>query len=101
MNMFLIDNEVFLRLGFFLGIFLGMALWEFLAPRRPLTQSRLVRWTNNLGLTAFNSILLFLVFPVAAVGTAVYAQGKSLGLLQLVTGPAWAEGVAAILLLES
>lgn len=36
MNMLLMHTEAFLRLGFFLGIFLFMALWEMAAPRRPL-----------------------------------------------------------------
>jgi len=100
MNMFLIDNEVFIRLAFFLSIFLGMALWEILAPRRPLTQSRFTRWSNNIGLTALNSFLIFLVFPVAAVGTAVYAGDRGWGLLQLTAAPAWIEGFAAILFLD-
>jgi len=100
MNMFLIDNEVFLRLGFFLGIFLGMAFWEILTPRRALTQSRLIRWLNNLGMTAFNSFLVFLVFPTAAVGTALYAEGKGWGLLRSAPLPGWAEGLAAIVVLD-
>ncbi len=100
MNMFLLDNEVFLRLGFFLGIFLCMALWERLAPRRPLTQSRFIRWTNNIVLTSFNSILLYLVFPVAAVGTALYTAEKGWGLFQIVAAPDWVEGLAAIVMLD-
>ena len=100
MNMFLIDNQVFVRLGFFLVIFLGMAVWEIRAPRRALTQSRFVRWTNNLGLTAFNSFLLFLVFPAAAVGAAIYAAEKGWGVFQFLTLPVWLEGLAAIFILD-
>lgn len=28
MNVFIIDNEIFLRLGFFFAIFISMAIWE-------------------------------------------------------------------------
>lgn len=98
--MFLIDNEVFLRLGFFTGIFLCMALWERIAPRRPLSQKRSTRWTNNLGLTGFNALLIFLVFPVAAVGTAVYAEEKGWGLFSWLQLPGWLEGLAAIVILD-
>jgi len=100
MNMFLIDNEVFVRLGFFLGIFVSMAIWERLAPRRPLTQSRITRWINNLVLTTFNAFLVNLVFPVAAVGTALYAGDKGWGLFQNLATPEWVEGLAAIVLLD-
>ena len=100
MNMFLLDNEVFLRLGFFLGIFLCMALWGGLAPRRPLTQSRFIRWTNNIVLSTFNSILFYLVFPVAAVGTALYTAEKGWGLFQILAAPDWVEGLAAIVMLD-
>ena len=74
--MFIIDNVASIRFGFFLGIFLSMALWEMIAPRRPLTQSKLTRWANNLALTSFNTLLANLVFPAAAVGTALYAEEK-------------------------
>ena len=100
MNMFLIDNEVFLRLSFFMGIFLCMALWEMLAPRRALTHKRLARWPNNIGLMVFNSFLVVLVFPIAAVGTALYAAEKGWGLLQIISLPTWAEGLAAIVVLD-
>lgn len=100
MNMFLVDNEVFLRLSFFTGIFLFMALWEKLAPRRALTQNRLTRWTNNIGLTVVNAILISLVFQVAAAGTALYAEEKGWGLLRMTELPALAEGLAAIIILD-
>lgn len=100
MNMFPIDNVMFLRLDFFLGIFLAVASWEILAPRRPLAHGRLVRWTNNLALTTFNSVLAYLVFPAAAVGAAFYAGEMGWGLLRLFPLPGWAEGAAAIMVLD-
>jgi H+/Cl- antiporter ClcA len=65
---FVMNNELPIRLGFFFGIFGMMALWEIIAPRRALQTSKAVRWVNNLGLVFFNSFVLRLLFPAAAVG---------------------------------
>ncbi len=74
-------NELPIRLGFFFGIFALMAVWEIFAPRRTLTVPKTVRWTNNLGLVVFNSLILRLLFPVAAVGVALFAEQHGWGLL--------------------
>ena len=52
MNAYLLQHEAAIRLGCFLGIFAGIALWELAAPRRALTVSKAVRWVNNLGVVA-------------------------------------------------
>lgn len=78
---FITQHEVAIRLGFFFGVFALMALWEIVAPRRVLTVSKAVRWTHNLGLVFFNSIVLRLIFPAAAVGVAAFATVNGWGLL--------------------
>ena len=78
---FILQNETSIRLGFFFGVFAIMGLWEVLAPRRALTVSKAVRWSNNLGLVFLNSIILRLIFPMAAVGVAAFAAGQGWGLL--------------------
>ncbi len=78
---FIIDHEVSIRLSFFFGVFAVMAIWEMMAPRRPLTVSKSVRWINNMGLVFFNSLVLRLLFPAAATGVAVFAQIHGWGLL--------------------
>ncbi|HHI93984.1 MAG TPA: sterol desaturase family protein [Gammaproteobacteria bacterium] len=78
---FILQNETSIRLGFFFGVFAIMGLWEVLAPRRALTVSKAVRWTNNLGLVFLNSTILRLIFPMAAVGVAAFAAGQGWGLL--------------------
>ena len=80
-NEFILENEVTIRLSFFFGVFAVMAIWEMIAPRRALTVSKTVRWVNNLGLVFFNSFILRLLFPAAAVGVAVFAQSHGWGLL--------------------
>ncbi|MFV2031279.1 MAG: sterol desaturase family protein [Gammaproteobacteria bacterium] len=78
---FIAQYEVNIRLGFFFGVFAIMALWETRAPRRVLTISRTIRWTNNLGLVFLNSFILRLIFPAAAVGVAAFAGENGWGLL--------------------
>lgn len=77
----LLDNEISVRLSFFFGTFALIAGWEILAPRRALAVPKLTRWLNNLGLVFLNSVVLRLIFPVAAVGLAATASAKGWGLL--------------------
>jgi len=58
------------RLGVLAGSFAIVALWELLAPRRALENSKTVRWTNNLALAAVNIVVVRVLFPSAVVGVA-------------------------------
>lgn len=78
---FIIAFEPSIRLGFFLGVFGIMALWEFLAPRRPRHFSRWTRWPSNLAIAALNTVLLRAVLPTTAVGLALMGADKGWGLL--------------------
>jgi len=82
-----LENEPTIRLGFFIGVLAVMALWELLAPRRPLTVSKALRWASNLSIVFLNSALLRLIFPAAAVGMAVFAQEQGWGLFNYVNVP--------------
>ena len=77
---FISHNETTIRLSFFLGMLLVIGLWEVFAPRRALKVSKLLRWSNNLGLVFLNNLLLRFIFPAAAVGMAVFAQQHSWGI---------------------
>lgn len=79
-NEFVMQHEKEIRMGFFFGMLVAIGLWELVAPRRALTVSKTVRWVNNLGLVFFNSFILRLLFPAAAIGVAVTAQENSWGL---------------------
>ena len=78
---FIIQHEIAIRLVFFFAVFASMAWWEVKAPRRALTVSKAVRWTNNLGLVFLNSYILRLLFPAAAVGVAAFAAENGWGVL--------------------
>ena len=76
------------RLGGFLGVFVLMALWERLAPRRRLDQPKAVRWLNNLSLIATDTLVVRLVLPGAALATALFAAEHGWGVLRLLALPA-------------
>jgi sterol desaturase/sphingolipid hydroxylase (fatty acid hydroxylase superfamily) len=87
LNEFILQNEPTIRLSFFFGIFALMAIWELIAPRRALTVSKIVRWSNNLGLVVLNTIILRFIFPAAAVGVAAFATENGWGLLNYYSLP--------------
>jgi len=95
-----IAAEPILRLGFFLGILLTMALWEALAPRRPQGIGRFRRWPNNLGLVVLDTLIVRLLFPLAGVGMAFLAESKEWGLFNILPLPPWLAIPPAVLLLD-
>ncbi|MDZ4253602.1 MAG: sterol desaturase family protein [Sulfuritalea sp.] len=99
-NEFALANEPAIRLAAFFGIFALMATWEAAAPRRVRLHSRRQRWTANLGLVVLNSVLLRLVFPLAAVGFASFAAERGWGLLNNLALPQWAALVLAVVALD-
>ncbi len=92
--------EPVIRLGCFLGVLVLMALWERLTPRRSQSIKRLLRWPNNLGLVVIDTVVVRLLFPVAAVGMAILAQTKGWGLLNIIPSPPWLGIPAAVVLLD-
>lgn len=74
------DSETRIRLGAFLGVFVAMALWEVFAPRRSLALGRSWRWSNNLGVTVLNAVLLRILLPGAAVAVAAAGELEHWGL---------------------
>ena len=87
MEAFLLSHETAVRLLAFLGVFAVMAAWELAAPRRALRESKALRRTHNLALTALNSILVRVALPVAAIGVAVLAAERGMGLFNLFQVP--------------
>ena len=100
MDNFLITHEIEIRLGFFCGIFILMATWEVLSPRRPLTTSKWVRWLNNIGVVFLNSFILRLLFPAAAVGMAALSAEQDWGLLNYYSVPYPISVITAVIALD-
>jgi sterol desaturase/sphingolipid hydroxylase (fatty acid hydroxylase superfamily) len=100
LNDFIISNEVPIRLAFFFGILAVMAAWEVLAPKRALTVSKAIRWSNNLALVFLNSFILRLLFPAAAVGMAAFASEQGWGLLNYYSAPAVVAIVVSVIVMD-
>jgi sterol desaturase/sphingolipid hydroxylase (fatty acid hydroxylase superfamily) len=92
--------EPVIRLAAFGGVFVAMAVWELLGPRRKQVIGRTWRWPNNLGVVAVDTLLVRILFPTAAVGFALLAEARGFGLFNMVALPAWIGVVASVLILD-
>lgn len=77
------QTEGTIRLTCFAGVFLVMALAEWLLPRRKLSASKLPRWGSNLALVVLNTVAARFLIPLSAVAAAMSAQTYEFGLLNL------------------
>jgi sterol desaturase/sphingolipid hydroxylase (fatty acid hydroxylase superfamily) len=97
---FISQHEIWVRLSAFGGVLLAMGVWEWLAPFRATTVSKPVRWMNNLGLVGLGAVALRVVFPMAAVGVAVFAGERGWGVLPALGWGPLASAVVTIVVLD-
>ncbi len=100
MDDIILDNQPVIRLGAFFMVFVGMAVWEAIAPRRERKLTRLARWPHNIGIVVVNTLLVRVLFPTAAVGMALYAQARGWGLLSDSNIPYWILVTLCVVLLD-
>lgn len=100
MGSFVKNNELFIRLGFFFGILIIMFLWELMAPRRPLTTSKIKRWIANLGLVFIDSLAVRVIFPTALVGFAFLTQQRGWGIFNQFEIPNELKVIFSVLILD-
>ncbi len=93
-------SEPAIRIAAFAGVFALMALWELLAPRRPLTIGRWRRWPSNLGIVALDTLLVRLLFPTAAVGSALLGEAQGWGILPGLGLSGWPAVAVAVVALD-
>ena len=87
-----IISEAAIRLSFFSVLFMAFALLEHRFPKKQRTTPKPIRWRNNLAVILGNTLVLRGLFWLAgttAVGVALLAETKSLGLLNQwnISGP--------------
>lgn len=92
--------ETLIRLTAALGIFCVMITWEFISPRRTQPISRKQRWPVNLGLAAFNMVMMRLSIGSLAYWSAVTAVEHSYGLLNWMAAPEWLAIIVTLLVLD-
>jgi sterol desaturase/sphingolipid hydroxylase (fatty acid hydroxylase superfamily) len=95
-----VPHEELIRLGCFVAIFSAMAWWEVVAPRRTLSVSRVTRWPSNLAIVVIDRIVVRLLFPLMAVGVALFAESHGWGFFRVLALPRWAAIVLAMALLD-
>lgn len=94
------ETETLIRLGVALGIFALMAAWEIFSPRRQQAADRKHRWTVNLGLAAFNMLIVRVTVGGLVYLTAVIADLNDIGLLNLFAIPTWLSMLVSLLFLD-
>ena len=92
--------EIAVRLAGAAVVFGGMALWEWLAPRRRLSVGRTPRWPGNLGILAIDILAVRLLVPITAVGVALLVAERGWGLFNLAGLPPWGRIVLGVIALD-
>ncbi|WP_380056602.1 sterol desaturase family protein [Falsihalocynthiibacter sp. SS001] len=95
------QNETIIRLGVFLGLFAVIATAEALLPLR--TVARKSRWPINWALVLIDTLtlrLLALAVPLLAVGAALDAGARGVGVLNHTSWPQWIEVIIAVVILD-
>lgn len=93
-------TEPQIRLGIFIGLFLTLAIMEFLAPRRELEHVKAKRWFTNWLIVIIDSFVLRLIFTGAAVGVALWAETNGYGLFNLIEVPAIVSVIISFVVLD-
>jgi sterol desaturase/sphingolipid hydroxylase (fatty acid hydroxylase superfamily) len=97
---FPIINPTAIRLIAFVGVFVTLATFEILAPRRKLLTSKAQRWSANLTLIALNPLSVLLIFPILPIGLALLASEQNWGLLNQWDMPYWFDVVIGVVVLD-
>ena len=92
--------EILIRFGIFLSVFTGMAMWEYLRPRRLLARSRAERWPTNLGMTLLGAVLVWGTVGAVSYTAATFAATHNVGFLHWVSLPVWAAVLITLLVLD-
>lgn len=97
-------SEPAIRLGAFALIFASMAALELAAPRLEREELKGAfktrRWFTNLSMVVLSSVALRIIFPLAAVGSALWAESRGYGLFHLMGMPGWIAGIIAFFILD-
>ena len=96
----ILENELVVRLGFFLAVFSIIALWELPMPRRKCEVSRWGRWPSNLGIVAFDAVLVRVFIPATTVTMALIAEEGGWGLFNQLVLPGWAAVLFSVIALD-
>ena len=77
-----------------------MALWEWVAPKRELTQAKFKRWFNNIALVVCSTVVVRVLVPTAAIGVAYFVEQEHIGLINHFDMPLWLKVLVALIILD-
>ncbi len=111
MQVFGTISEPVLRLSVFAAVFIIMAALELAIPKRDLSAPKTRRWFTNLAIVGIDSLIVramalepqllgAIIVPLAAVATAIWAEGRGIGLFNWLDLPGWFEVIAAIVIFD-
>ncbi len=97
---FLTQNEGTLRLGIFAGLLVLFIVLETLLPKKKRVMPRARRWLTNIAIVGIDTALVRVLFPIVAVGIAIWASAKGWGLFNLIDAPFWVSIPGSIIALD-
>jgi len=92
--------EQTIRLSVFAAVLLLVALWEMVAPRRPLLDSKRRRWFTNLSMVVIDTLAVRLMFPILPVALAYSAEARGWGVFNVLQTAPWIKFMLSFLILD-
>ena len=93
-------GENVIRLAFFFGVLMVIAIWEVVAPRRALTDSKRRRWVTNLSLVVIDTAVARFFLPILPVAMSIMAREHGWGILNIIILPSWIKIILALVALD-
>lgn len=94
------NREITIRLIFFFGLFVLLAIWERFNPRREQVTSKKRRWFNNLTIASLDTLMVRFLLPFVPVSVAFLAQERGWGVFVSFDMPYIFKAVIAVIALD-
>ena len=89
-----------IRLGIFIAGLVIFLLFELIKPYRPDTVPKWKRWLINLGMSAFNSVVLQVIFAGVIIRTSMYVTEHRIGALNHLDLPWWGNTLITLIFMD-
>jgi sterol desaturase/sphingolipid hydroxylase (fatty acid hydroxylase superfamily) len=93
-----LDSEIYTLV--FLAVLTILLLCEFRWPRRRESEPLPARWRTNFSLFLLNIVMVYLVFPIGALATSLFARNSGTGLFNWLDIPYLPAFILSILLMD-
>ncbi len=94
------NNDTYIRIGFFVTVLAVMILWESLRPNRKSPIYAHNRWFSHFFLVIFGVVVARLMIPTGLAAVAIYAQNNNLGMWNQISITLWLTVPISLLLLD-